>query len=45
MMQDLIKLDDLLREFWEGFFQDFPFRDLLVLLVGTAIITLIMLII
>lgn len=43
MMEDLIKLDDLLREFWESFFEDFPFRDLLILVAGTAILALILL--
>ena len=41
MMEDLIKLDDLLREFWESFFEDFPMLDLLGMLIVVAIITII----
>ncbi len=42
MMQDLIKLDDLLREFWQSFFKDFPLLDLLGMLIGVAIIAIIL---
>jgi hypothetical protein len=41
MMEDLIKLDDLLREFWEGFFKEFPMLDLFGMLIVVAIITII----
>lgn len=45
MMKDLIKLDDLLREFWESLFEGFPFRGLLILLIGAAIFAIILLLI
>lgn len=45
MLEDLIKLDDVLREFWQGFFEDFPLLDLLGMMIGVAIFALILLII
>ncbi len=42
MLEDLIKLDDLLREFWQGFFEDFPVPELIGMLIGTAILALIL---
>lgn len=41
-MDALIELDDVLREFWLGFFQDFPLRDLIIMLGGTAILAFIL---
>lgn len=42
MLEDLIKLDDLLREFWQGFFENFPLRDLFWMLAGTSVLALIL---
>lgn len=43
MLDDLIELDDVLREFWHGFFEDFPLRDLCWVLAGSGILALILL--